>query len=170
MQQVARGPRFHAHEVGMFRGNHQTRVDEKFRLKLPAEFKRMVDDEYGPVFYITSQDGKRAQLWPMKVWEAYEAKIVQLEESDPDREDFLNVTSYYGQTVEMDSQGRLLLPQVIRQQAKLTGDVNVLGMQTVLEVMNIELFEAERKGPSGVVEMSREKRAALAEKTKALKS
>ena len=95
---------------------------------------------------------------------------MQLEPTDPEREDFLNVTSYYGQTVEMDSQGRLLLPQVIRQQAQLTGDVNVLGMQTVLEVMNIEMFEAERKGPNGVVEMSREKRAALAEKTKALKS
>ena len=67
----------------MFRGNHQTRVDEKFRLKMPAEFKRMVDEEYGPVFYITSQDGRRAQLWPMKVWEAYEAKIVQLEETRP---------------------------------------------------------------------------------------
>jgi MraZ protein len=154
----------------MFRGNHQTKVDEKFRLKLPSEFKRRVDEVYGPVFYITSIDGKTAQLYPMKEWEAIEAKIVQLEPTDPEREDFLNVTSYYGQTVEMDSQGRLLLPQVIRQQAQLTGDVNVLGMQTVLEVTNIELFEAQRKGPNGVVEMSREKRAALAEKTKALKS
>ena len=45
----------------MFRGNHQTRVDEKFRLKLPAEFKRLVDELYGPLFYITSQDGKRSQ-------------------------------------------------------------------------------------------------------------
>jgi MraZ protein len=69
----------------------------------------------------------------------------------------------------MDSQGRLLLPQVIRQQAKLTGDVNVLGMQTILEVINLEMFEAERKGPNGLVEMARERRAALAEKTKALK-
>jgi len=153
----------------MFRGNHQTRVDEKFRLKLPAEFKRMVDEEYGPVFYITSQDGRRAQLWPMKVWEAYEAKIVKLEETDPDREDFLNVTSYYGQTVEMDSQGRLLLPPVIRQSAKLTGDVNVLGMQKILEVMNLEMFEAERMGPGGYVEFSRTSKASLAEKTKALK-
>jgi MraZ protein len=153
----------------MFRGNHQTRVDEKFRLKLPAEFKRLVDEEYGPVFYITSQDGRRAQLWPMKVWEAYESKIVQLEETDPDREDFLNVTSYYGQTVEMDGQGRLLLPPVIRQSAKLTGDVNVLGMQRILEVMNLEMFHAERMGPSGFVELPRSNKAALAEKTKALK-
>ena len=34
----------------------------------------------------------------------------------------------------------------------------------------LEAFEAERKGPNGIVEMSREKRAALAEKTKALKA
>ena len=153
----------------MFRGNHQTRVDEKFRLKLPAEFKRRVDEVYGPVFYITSVDGKRAQLYPMKEWEAIEAKIVQLEPTDPEREDFLNVTSYYGQTVEMDSQGRLLLPQVIRQQAQLTGDVNVLGMQKILEVTNLEMFKAERANPDGTIGLSREKRAALAEKTKALK-
>ena len=153
----------------MFRGNHQTRVDEKFRLKLPAEFKRRVDEVYGPLFYVTSMDGKRAQLYPMKEWEAIESKIVQLEPMDPDREDFLNVTSYYGQTVEMDSQGRLLLPQVIRQSAKLAGDVNVLGMQTIIEVANLEMFEAERMGPNGFVEMSRSGRAALSEKTKALK-
>ena len=153
----------------MFRGNHQTRVDEKFRLKLPAEFKRRVDEVYGPVFYVTSVDGIRAQLYPMKEWEAIESKIVKLEPTDPEREDFLNVTSYYGQTVEMDWQGRLLLQQVIRGTAKLTGDVNVLGMQTILEVTNTEMFEAERKGPNGFVEMSRAGRAALAEKTKGLK-
>jgi MraZ protein len=50
----------------------------------------------------------------------------------------------------MDAQGRLLLPQVIRQTAQLTGDVNVLGMQTILEVTNTEMFEEgaeELKGP-----------------------
>ena len=57
------------------------------------------------------------------------------------------MTSYYGQMVEMDSQGRLLLPQVMRQTAKLTGDVNVLGMQTILEVMNIEC--SRRSGRAG---------------------
>jgi MraZ protein len=151
----------------MFRGNHTTQIDPKFRLTLPKEFKRRVDEVYGPLFYITSVDGKRAQLWPMKDPETYEAKIVQLDALDPDREDFLNVTSYYGQTVEMDSAGRLVLPQVIRQTAQLSGEVNVLGMQTILEVVDREMFEAERKGPNGVVELSRERRTALAEKTRA---
>ena len=152
----------------MFRGNHQAKVDEKFRLKMPAEFKRRVDEVYGPLFYITSLDGKSAQVYPMKEWDAIEAKIVQLEPTDEEREQFQKVTSYYGQTAELDSQGRLLLPQVLRQKAGLAGDVNVLGMLTYLEVSNIERFEEEQKGTGGAVEMSREKRTALAQKTKAL--
>jgi MraZ protein len=154
----------------MFRGNHQTRVDEKYRLKLPVEFKRRVDEVYGPVFFITSITGRRAQLYPMKEWEAIENEIVKLPITDPDRTIFLDVTGYYGQTVEMDSQGRLLMPPVIRQAAKLLGDVNVMGRQTTLEVVNLEMFEAERMAPSGYVEMSRESQASLAEKMKALKA
>jgi len=153
----------------MFRGNHQTRVDEKFRLKLPAEFKRRVDEVYGPLFYITSMDGGSARLYPMKEWEAIEAKIVQLEPTDESRELFQRVTSYYGQVTELDSQGRLLLPQVLRQEAGLTSDVNVLGMLTYLDVTSVERFQAENKGAGGKVEMTRDKQTVLAEKTKALK-
>ena len=152
----------------MFRGNHQTKVDDKFRLKLPAEFKRRVDEVYGPVFYITSLDGKSARLYPMKEWEAIEAKIVQLEPTDESREEFQKVTSYYGQVTELDSQGRLLLPPVLRQEAGLTSDVNVLGMLTYLDVTNIERFETDQRGAGGKVEMSRDKQSVLAQKTKAL--
>ena len=67
----------------MFRGNHPTRVDEKGRLKLPAEFKRRVDELYGPQFYITSLDGKRAQIYPLKEWEKIEAQVAKLSSMDP---------------------------------------------------------------------------------------
>ncbi len=40
----------------MFRGNHPTRVDEKGRLKVPAEFKRHIEEKYGTKFYITSEE------------------------------------------------------------------------------------------------------------------
>jgi MraZ protein len=118
----------------MFRGNHPTRVDEKGRLKLPAEFKRRVDELYGPQFFITSKDGRRAEVWPLKEWEKIEAQLAKLSPMDPVRKKFLDVTNYYGQMVEMDAQGRLLLPQLLRESAKATGEVNVLGVQTMLEV------------------------------------
>jgi MraZ protein len=150
----------------MFRGNHPTRVDEKGRLKLPAEFKRRVDELYGPQFFITSKDGRRAEIWPLKEWEKIEAQLARLSPMDPVRKKFLDVTNYYGQMVEMDAQGRLLLPQLLRESAKATGDVNVLGVQTMLEVVNAESFKAEMKGERDAVELTVSDLTALAEKTK----
>ena len=94
----------------MFRGNHPTRVDEKGRLKLPADFKRLVDEQYGTQFYITSKDGRVAEIYPLQEWEKIEAKL------------------------------RLLLPQILRESAKVMGDVVVFGMQTYLEVTNHDAF------------------------------
>jgi len=129
----------------MFRGNHPARVDEKGRLKLPADFKRRSDDVYGPQFYITSKDGKRAEIYPIREWEKIEAKLADIPSMNPAKKKFLDVTNYYGQMAEFDAQGRLLIPQILRESAKLTTDVVVLGEQTVLSVVNREEFEAELK-------------------------
>jgi MraZ protein len=127
----------------MFRGNHTARVDEKGRLKLPAEFKRRVDEAYGPQFYITSKDGKRAEIYPLREWEKVEAKLEQIPSLNPARKKFLDVTNYYGQMAELDAAGRLLLPQILRESAKVTAEVVVLGAQTYLEVVNHDDFKAK---------------------------
>jgi MraZ protein len=124
----------------MFRGSSPTRVDEKGRLKVPADYKRLLEDG-GKEFYITSTDGKRAQIYPMKEWEKKEEVLAQIPASNPARRKFLDATSYYGQTVEADQQGRLLLPQVLRDAAKLTGDVVVLGQMKILEIVNHDEFK-----------------------------
>ncbi len=128
----------------MFRGNHPTRVDEKGRLKLPAEYRRRVDEFYkSNDFYITSKDGKRAELYPLQEWEKIEAKIAAIPSMNPLRKRFLDLTSYWGQMAEMDNQGRLLIHPLLRDAAKVTGEVVVFGLQTYLEVANHEGFKAE---------------------------
>ena len=127
----------------MFRGNHPTRVDEKGRLKVPAEFKRVIDEKYGQQFYITSLDGKVAQLYPFEEWERIEQKLAALSSFNPTKKKFLDRTNYYGQQVEMDGQGRLLLPQLLRESGQIKGEVAVLGNLTFLVVRNLELFKRE---------------------------
>ena len=128
----------------MFRGNHPTRVDEKGRLKLPAEYRRRVDEFYkANEFYITSKDGRRAELYPLQEWEKIEAKVAVIPSMNPLRKKFLELTSYWGQMAEMDNQGRLLIHPLLREAAKTTGEVVVFGMQTYLEVANHEGFRAE---------------------------
>jgi MraZ protein len=127
----------------MFRGNHPTRVDDKGRLKVPAEFKRVIDEKYAQRFYITSLDGIVAQVYPFEEWERIEQKLAALSTFNPTKKKFLNRTNYYGQVVEMDGQGRLLVPQTLRETAQIRGEVAVLGMLNHLEVRNLEVFRKE---------------------------
>jgi MraZ protein len=131
----------------MFRGNHPTRVDEKGRLKVPAEFKRTLDEKYGVQFYITSRDGKVAEIYPFEEWQRIEERLAKLSNFNPSKKAFLMRTNYYGQQVEMDAQGRLLMPQVLRAAAEIKGEVAVMGMLTYLEVRNMDLARAQVEGP-----------------------
>lgn len=126
----------------MFRGNHPTRVDEKGRLKLPADFKRIAEEKYGAEsqFYITSKDGTVAEIYPFEEWQRIEEKLAKVSNFNPAKKKFLERVNYYGQVVEMDAQGRLLVPQILRESAEVKGDVLVFGNLTFLEVRNAEQF------------------------------
>ena len=125
----------------MFRGNHPAKVDEKGRLKLPSAFKQLMDAAHVTQFYVTSTDGKSAEIWPLPELEKREAQLADSSTLDDAVRKYLNLTSYYGQQVEMDNQARLLLPQILRGSARLDAEVTVFGMRTYLEVHNREAFE-----------------------------
>jgi MraZ protein len=136
----------------MFRGNHPAKVDEKGRLKLPAAFKQLLDAQNVTQFYITSVDGKSAEIWPLPEWEKREAQLAEFSTLDDAVQKYLNLTSYYGQQVEMDNQARVLLPQILRGKARLDSDVAVFGKTTYLEVHNREIFEQNLPGNDMTVE------------------
>ena len=117
------------------RGNCPAKVDEKGRLKIPAVFLDALK-EFGNQFYITSPTGETARIYPMKVWGEIEDKLAKLPSTHPVKRKFLLRTSYFGQAVEMDGQGRVLLPAVLREAAQAKGDVAVLGALDYLEGMN----------------------------------
>jgi MraZ protein len=125
----------------MYRGNHPAKVDEKGRLKLPAAFKQLVDAANVTQFYITSTDGESAEIWPLPEWEKQEALLAESSTMDEAVDKYLNLTSYYGQQVEMDNQARVLLPQILRGTAQLDGEVAVLGKLYYLKVQNLRKLE-----------------------------
>jgi MraZ protein len=142
----------------MFRGNHPAKVDEKGRLKLPAAFKQLLDAANVTQFYITSTDGKSAEVWPLPEWEKREQQLAEFSTLDPAVEKYLDLTSYYGQQVEIDNQARVLLPQILRGTATLDAEVTVFGKLTFLEVRNREIYEKELPDKT----MTEENRQALA--------
>jgi MraZ protein len=123
----------------MLRGNYLATVDEKGRVKIPADFLGDLRRS-GRRFYVTSHTGDHARIYPMKVWEAIEEKLAKRSSYNAVKQKFLTRTNYYGQVVELDGQGRILIPPVLRETAEMKGEVNVQGQLNYLEVSNHARF------------------------------
>src|SRR5258708_11823303 len=117
------------------RGSCKAKVDDKGRLKIPAVFLEGLR-QYGNQFYITSMTGESARIYPMQVWLGLEEKLAKVSSQNRAKRKFLMRTSYFGQQVELDGQGRLLIPPVLREAAQTKGDVDVFGRLDYLEVMH----------------------------------
>jgi len=128
----------------MLRGNYPAKVDDKGRVKIPAAFLESLR-EYGNKFYVTSENGDYVKIYPMTIWSGIEEKLAQLSSHNRTKKKFLTRTNYYGHVVELDAQGRVLVPPILRESALMKGDVDVLGNLTYLEVWNHSRFAENLK-------------------------
>ncbi|HEV2617037.1 MAG TPA: hypothetical protein VGU63_10555 [Candidatus Acidoferrales bacterium] len=128
----------------MLRGSHLATVDEKGRVKIPADFLAELRQQ-GKRFYVTSENGDYARIYPMKVWDGIERKLAKLSSHNQAKQKFLTRTNYFGQVVELDGQGRILIPPVLRDTAQMKGEVSVNGRLTYLDVWNHTRFLEQMK-------------------------
>ena len=126
----------------MFRGNAPARIDEKGRLKVPNAFRSLLEGKYGKELFLTSLTGEYVRIYPMPVWLALEEKLARTPSTLPARIKFLDRVNYFGQTAEIDAQGRVVIHQRLRESAGMDGEVDVFGLYDRLEVWNHERFVA----------------------------
>ena len=122
------------------RGSAPARIDEKSRLKVPSIFRGAFQDDKGPDVFVTSLAGDSVRIYPMPVWLEIERKLSAMPSNHPSRLKFLDRVNYYGQSSELDGQGRVVIPQLLRDSASIVGDVRVFGRIDYLDVWNEERF------------------------------
>jgi MraZ protein len=124
----------------MFRGSAPAKIDDKGRLKIPTDFRRLIEERYGQDLFVTSVVGDSALIYPLPVWEDIEQKLVALPSTDRTKVRYLERVNYFGQQVSLDVQGRILIPQLLRESAGMNGDVVVSGQLNHLVIWNHDRF------------------------------
>jgi transcriptional regulator MraZ len=124
----------------VLRGNSPARIDDKGRLKVPNTFRSLLEGKYGRELFLTSLSGEFVRVYPMPVWLEIEQRLGEMPSTHPSKLRFLDRVNYFGQAAEIDAQGRVLIPVRLRDAATMTGDVDVLGQVTYLDVWNHDRF------------------------------
>lgn len=127
----------------MFRGSFPGTIDEKSRLKIPRDFRALIEGR-GRELFVTSLDGQSVLIYPMATWLEVEQRLARdgVLRGLPVQHFFRRV-NYYGQATEIDNQGRVLIQQRLRESADMTGEVDIIGMFDYLEVWNHERAKAD---------------------------
>jgi MraZ protein len=119
-------------------GHSPAKIDEKGRLKVPSSFRKIIEERFGADCFITSMDGERALVYPLPVWFEFQSRLAKVPSTSQAKAKLLERVNYFGQVSSLDAQGRVLVPQVLRDVAGITEDVVVLGSQDHLIVWNEE--------------------------------
>jgi MraZ protein len=127
----------------VLRGNHAARIDDKGRLKIPNAFRALIEKQHGTELFVTSLTGEYVRLYPMPIWLALEEKLARVPSSHPARLKYFDRVNYFGQTAQIDLQGRVVIHPRLRDSAGMAGEVDVFGQYDTLDVWNHERFVAK---------------------------
>ncbi|MHB1605130.1 MAG: division/cell wall cluster transcriptional repressor MraZ [Leptospirales bacterium] len=131
----------------VFRGRYQHSLDEKGRVAIPQRFREILDSPDGvPSLVITVEADECLVVYPEAAWRDLEEKIGALPQMNEDLKTYLRFTVGWATDCQTDRQGRILIPQPLREYAHLDRDVWFVGMLNKFEIWNGDrLSEMTRK-------------------------
>lgn len=129
----------------MFRGRFEHTIDTKGRLSIPSRFRDILKEKYDKRLVITTYDGCLL-AYPYAEWRTLEERVGGLAEFKKDTRAFLRFFYSSAADCPIDKLGRILIPQTLRDYAKLERDVILVGAFRQLEIWGKERWNiAEAK-------------------------
>ena len=122
----------------MFMGEYAHNIDAKGRLIVPAKFREQLGDE----FVVTKGLDGCLFGYPMEEWEKITERIHETPMTSKDARKFMRFFFAGACNVEFDKQGRILLPQNLRDHAGLDKDVILAGVSTRIEIWSKAAWES----------------------------
>ena len=125
----------------MFIGEYQHSIDLKKRLALPAKFRSELKNKV----FVTRGLDKCLFIYPVKVWEELAGKLGTLPVGESATRSFIRLQLAGAIDCEVDKQGRILIPEYLKDYAGLNKNVIVAGVYNRLEIWDERKWEGYKK-------------------------
>lgn len=137
----------------MFMGQFQHALDPKGRLTIPARFRELLGD----TFILTKGLDRCLFVYPKDEWAVLEQKLKSLPFTQKDARAFIRFFFSGAVEIEMDKQGRILVPPQLRDYAGIDRDIIIIGVSNRAEIWSVEEWEAYSRQASASYEEIAEK-------------
>ena len=121
----------------MFMGEYNHTIDAKGRLIVPSKFREALGD----TFVVTKGLDGCLFVYDNEEWQAFEEKLRSLPITNKEARQFARFFLAGAAEVVVDKQGRILVPNILREFAQISKDVVLIGVASRIEIWSKERFE-----------------------------
>jgi MraZ protein len=137
----------------MFTGTYPLSVDDKGRVAIPSRFRQLLVEKYGSQVYLTRTYLPCVEIYPVAVFHpvaVFRAVVEQLEAMPDRRKADLAMRAFLGSAMEteIDKQGRVLLPSLLRKMSRLETAAAAVGQNKRIEIWAEDAWTAAISGTS----------------------
>jgi len=130
----------------VFRGSDEINMDAKGRMPIPARYRDALMSEYnGSLVATISLSDSCLFIYPRPEWEELEAKIASMPTLNKSARSMQHLLIGNARDLELDGSGRVLIPKLLRDHAKLGKGVTLVGQSHRLELWDTDTWNANRK-------------------------
>ena len=130
----------------VFRGSNEINMDTKGRMAIPARYRDALMSEFsGSLVATISITDTCLFIYPRPEWEEMEVKIARMSTFNKDTRRLQHLLIGNARDLDLDGSGRVLIPQELRDYAKLDKKVTLVGQSHRLELWDTESWNSNRK-------------------------
>ncbi len=130
---------FKAELEQMFLGQYAHSLDSKGRLIVPARFR----DEIQGSIYLTQGFDQNLRMLPEETFQAIYSRVTQMSSTDPTARQLRRLIFSSAQKVDLDNNGRILIPKYLRDVADLESEAIIVGVGESIEIWSPEAWEKQ---------------------------
>ena len=132
--------------AGQFLGSHQNRIDSKGRVSVPAPFRTALRESEDPTLVLRrSHNYACVEAWPSRAFNALAAQVDTLPLFSEERDDLETVVFGESYSLEPDREGRIVLPEGLKEHAGVTEAVLFVGKGRTFQVWEPEAAKRHNK-------------------------
>ena len=129
----------------MFRGLNKISLDAKGRFSIPVRYKDSLSNLSSNLLICTIDQDHCLLLYPLKFWKSIEKKIMALPTLNSTSRRLQRLMVGHAAEIEIDSNGRILIPKELREFAKLTKQAMLVGQGNKFEIWNYDDWNTGRE-------------------------
>jgi len=120
-----------------FSGKAMAKMNSRGRIRIPAKFRKPIEEKYGKEVFITSMDGEHIQIFPLEEWKETAKIAREVAINDPTMRSFLIRINMSGIVREIDRWGRVLIHKELRDNINIKGKVIIEGRKNHLRLKKL---------------------------------